>query len=84
MTAVDGILYSKDMSRLICYPPSKTGSDFTIPNSVTSIDDYSFGANKYLRKLILMIILRNFQNISYMEQIIVAVLHTLSYLIKLR
>ena len=52
MTAVDGILYSKDMSRLICYPPSKTGSDFTIPNSVTSIDDYSFGANKYLRKLI--------------------------------
>lgn len=52
MTTVDGILYSKDMSRLICYPPSKTASEFLIPESVTTIDDYSFGANRFIRRLI--------------------------------
>lgn len=52
MTAVDGVLYSKDMKRLICYPPYKSGENFNIPESVSSIDDYAFGANRYLRKLI--------------------------------
>lgn len=51
MTTVDGVLYSKDMKRLICYPSYKTGSEFQIPISVISIDDYSFGANCYIRKL---------------------------------
>lgn len=51
MTTVDGVLYSKDMKRLICYPSHKTGSEFQIPISVISIDDYSFGANYYIRKL---------------------------------
>jgi len=32
----DGVLYNKDKTYLIAYPPKKTGS-FTIPNGVTSI-----------------------------------------------
>lgn len=36
-TAKDGILYSKDMSELICYPRKKTGTSYTMPDSVKSI-----------------------------------------------
>lgn len=33
----DGILYSKDKSRLICYPCRKEGHEFTVPDSVKNI-----------------------------------------------
>ena len=52
MKAEDGILYSKDMKRLIRFPSRKRISEFTIPESVSAIDDYSFGDNKYLTRLI--------------------------------
>ena len=40
--SVDGVLYNKDKSTLICYPCSKEGSQFTIPDSVTYISNYAF------------------------------------------
>ena len=40
LTAVDGVLYNKDMTRLICFPPYKNCEEFSIPESVVSIDDY--------------------------------------------
>lgn len=40
--SVDGILYSKDMENLICYPAGRESPHFTIPSSVTSIGDYAF------------------------------------------
>lgn len=52
MASVDGVLYSKDMKRLISYPMYKADTEFTIPETVTSIDDYSFGANHFLLRLI--------------------------------
>ncbi len=33
----DGILYTKDMKTLVCYPMMKKGDKFTIPNSVETI-----------------------------------------------
>jgi hypothetical protein len=39
---VDGILYNKDQTALICYPAGRTGT-VTIPNSVTSINQGAFG-----------------------------------------
>ena len=39
--AKDGILFSKDYSKLICYPAGKTESSFTVPKSVTVIDGVS-------------------------------------------
>jgi len=38
----NGVLYNKDKTTLILYPPRKTGSSFIIPISVTSIGDYAF------------------------------------------
>lgn len=53
MTAVDGVLYSKDMTQLICYPPLKGLKEFVIPNSVFEIGDYAFaGYLFYLKNLI--------------------------------
>ena len=41
-SSVDGVLYNKDQTTLICYPAGKTASSFTIPDSVTSIGNYAF------------------------------------------
>ena len=35
--AVDGVLYTKDMTCIFCYPQKKTGSSFTVPESVTKL-----------------------------------------------
>jgi hypothetical protein len=37
----DGVLYNKDKTTLVIYPPGKTGA-FTIPSSVTSIGKFAF------------------------------------------
>ena len=39
-SSIDGVLYSKDQTRLICCPEGKIS--ITIPDSVTSIGDYAF------------------------------------------
>ena len=36
-SSVDGVLFNKDTTTLICYPAGKTGTTYTIPNSVTEI-----------------------------------------------
>ena len=41
-TSVDGVLYTYDMTELICYPAGKTDTSFTIPDGVTSIGSYAF------------------------------------------
>ncbi|GHT19082.1 hypothetical protein AGMMS4957_02580 [Bacteroidia bacterium] len=40
-SSVDGVLYNKNQTALVCYPVGKQGA-FTIPNSVTSIGAYAF------------------------------------------
>lgn len=51
-SSLDGILYSKDMSQLICCPPGKKNS-VTVPNGVTLINDYSFYNCIYLEKIVI-------------------------------
>ena len=42
-TSKDGVLFTKDMSTLVCYPPKKMTSDsYNIPTGVTSIGDHAF------------------------------------------
>ena len=38
----DGILFSKDMTRLVRFPEGKEGSSYSIPETVTSIADNAF------------------------------------------
>ena len=41
--SIDGILYNKNKSKIICYPQGKQDLNFSIPNSVTSIGYEVFG-----------------------------------------
>lgn len=41
-TSEGGILYSKNMTKLICFPAGKEQMSFAIPHDVTSIGDYAF------------------------------------------
>lgn len=35
--SVDGVLYSSDMTKLICYPCKKAGASYSVPDSVTAM-----------------------------------------------
>ena len=52
-TSENGVLYSKDKSTLIKYPPQKQDSEFTVPDTVTEISNYAFAKCSYLRKVTL-------------------------------
>ena len=39
---VDGVLYDKNVTTLICYPASKTGMNYNVLSTVTTIEDYAF------------------------------------------
>lgn len=41
-TAVDGVLYTKDKTRLICYPRAKVGTSFDIPEGVKELGYRAF------------------------------------------
>lgn len=53
ITAVDGVLYSKDMTELKLYPVLKEDIEFKVPDGVTSIDFYAMNYLKYLERLVL-------------------------------
>lgn len=50
---VEGVLYTKDMTKLLCYPAAKKGESFTVPESVTEIDDGAFSGCIHLKEIIL-------------------------------
>ena len=41
-TDIDGILFNKNMTEIICYPQSKTGTTYTIPSTVETICGNAF------------------------------------------
>jgi hypothetical protein len=57
--AIDGVLFSKDGTRLLAYPSSKSGTTYQIPEGVTIIDEVAFSHTYYnkssdrLQKIIL-------------------------------
>ena len=46
--AVDGILYSKDLTMLVAYPFAATATSFDIPTTVTALHDYCLSGNNNL------------------------------------
>ncbi|MFK5883665.1 MAG: leucine-rich repeat protein [Candidatus Izemoplasma sp.] len=50
-TIVDGVLYKTGITSLIYYPPSKAGTSFIMPDSVTQIYNPAFIDNMYLETL---------------------------------
>lgn len=48
----NGILFNKEKTILVCYPALRTAETYTVPQTVTKIDDYAFEANTYLKKVV--------------------------------
>lgn len=52
-TAVDGVLFSKDMKTLVAYPMCKPYSTYNVPEGVTKIGGFAFGGCNSLTSVIL-------------------------------
>ena len=50
-TIQDGVLYSKDMTKLICYPYGKTNTSYSIPSTVSEISTQAFRLVNSLEEL---------------------------------
>ena len=50
LTAVDGVLYNKDMTTLVLYPKNCSG-EFAVPDTVTTIADYAFDNSPNITKV---------------------------------
>ena len=46
LTSVDGVLYTKDKSVLLAYPSGKSGTTYSIPTTVTTINDWAFNSSR--------------------------------------
>lgn len=49
---IDGVLFTKDPMRLVCYPASKTQSSYTLPDGVVEIGDSAFSPNNSIKTLV--------------------------------
>lgn len=52
-TSAEGVLFSKDMTRIIQYPCAREAKEYSIPSSVADIADYSFAHCANLTNLII-------------------------------
>ena len=50
---IDGVLYTKDGTELLCYPRGKVNRFYEIPDSVTSIGDYAFSGCTSLTSVVI-------------------------------
>ncbi|MGN0584038.1 MAG: leucine-rich repeat protein [Ruminococcus sp.] len=52
-TAENGVLFNKDMTKLIAYPAANTDASYTVPSTVTEMSDSSFHSARNLKEVIL-------------------------------
>ena len=52
-TDIDGVLYNKDMTKILQYPNGKSLISYTVPSTVTTIGEDAFSEAKNLVKIIL-------------------------------
>ena len=48
----DGILFNKDLTQLLVYPPQKNNEKYVIPESVSTVCEGAFSSNKNLKEII--------------------------------
>lgn len=53
LKSVDGVLYDKNTTRLICFPANKNVTTYTVPETVTEIGAYAFRNNQKLTSVII-------------------------------
>lgn len=53
LTAIEGVLYNKEVTKVISYPTTKSEATYTVPHGVTTIGIGAVASNHYLTKVIL-------------------------------
>ncbi len=64
-TSVNGVLFNKDKTELICYPAQKNSKRYIIPNSVTSIERFAFHKCIYLTDVTISNGVTNIENWAF-------------------
>ena len=49
--SVNGVLFDKNITKLICYPMAKTNTSYTIPSTVKTIGELGFRKSTYLQQI---------------------------------
>lgn len=65
LTAIDGVLYTKNMNALICYPMGKSGTSYNIPEGVGVIRESAFAFNPSLTFLTLPSTIRRIEKYAF-------------------
>ncbi len=51
--SIDGVLFDKNQTKLLCYPANKKDHMYQIPESVQIISEHAFAHNEYIQKIII-------------------------------
>lgn len=62
---IDGVVYNSDVTSLILYPAGKSNNTFTIPPTVTTLENFAFCGSKNLTSIELSRILTRIGNYSF-------------------
>jgi len=52
-STINGVLYNKDQTSLVCYPAGKLDKYFSVPNGVSAIEHHAFGTCNHLTSVII-------------------------------
>lgn len=63
--SVDGVLFSKDMTRLIRYPCGKKEEEYIVPETVVIIENSAFDCNVYLKSIVLPKSLKRIESFAF-------------------
>lgn len=50
-SSIDGVLFNKDLSKIVCYPSGRNRETYIIPNTVNHIEVGAFSSNPYLKEI---------------------------------
>ena len=64
--SVDGILFSKDKTKIVICPQQKELTTYTIPNTVTEIEEYCFAYNSKLKEIIIPDSVKEIKDAAFM------------------
>ena len=53
ITSVNGVVFNKNKTSILCYPSGKTGSRYVVPSTVNYVADSAFAEQKYLQEVVL-------------------------------
>ncbi len=74
-TTIDGVLFDKNLTTLIKYPPAKTNTTYSVPNGVQILGEDSFNYCSNLKEVILPDSLKTIADYAFSETANLALVH---------